>query len=379
MRLNLSALLAAKVSLLALLTAGTVNDASATTDCVFTKKGKTWELVFNCTTDAAIVIPDGVTVDGKGFFVSIVDPPGGNFSGAAFTNSGKSANFKNFSLTGFLDLGCVANVPMGIDLNGAASKITGVTVKLFKNGNSSECPETIAIHAGNFPANPNAPYLNVTVKNSRVDAMSRGIVIDGKMNARIEGSIMNPFIASSPVERAAVAGLGGAKLTLASNNFNAIRSAGLSAMAVLLQSAGKTTIQRNTLKGCDSGIIITGGGTTTITKNEITNPHRFGVLAKDFGGSNSLITITQNLIQDALVAGIDIDTSTAAAAKNTISQNTIPDSSVRGILIAGPGNTVQKNTVQGGTGLDIENIGAGNTYKQNICDTSSGPPVDCGM
>ena len=52
--------------------------------CVFTTndKAKTVSLVADCTTDTTIGVPDGYTLDGKGFTITAVDGPPGRRSPA---------------------------------------------------------------------------------------------------------------------------------------------------------------------------------------------------------------------------------------------------------------------------------------------------------
>ena len=50
--------------------------AEAATSCVFDVAAGTMRLEADCTTDASIVIPDGLTLDGNYHTITAVDPPG---------------------------------------------------------------------------------------------------------------------------------------------------------------------------------------------------------------------------------------------------------------------------------------------------------------
>lgn len=78
---------------------GAAQPAHAATTCTFTTTGKTMKLNGNCTTDAPVVVPNGVTLDGAGFTITGIDPPGGHFKGGVVQNGGASANVTNLRVT----------------------------------------------------------------------------------------------------------------------------------------------------------------------------------------------------------------------------------------------------------------------------------------
>jgi hypothetical protein len=100
--------------------------ASAANNCVFTISGTTITLQGDCTTDATIPVPDGATLDGNGYSITAVDPPGGHFLGAVVRNAGLSANVINLTVT-TLNLSNVCDAGddrlRGIMFDGASGRI----------------------------------------------------------------------------------------------------------------------------------------------------------------------------------------------------------------------------------------------------------------
>ena len=60
--------------------------AHATTDCQFAMHHDAMVLQGDCQTDATIFVPDGVTLRGRNFTITAVDPPAGHFLGAVVRN-----------------------------------------------------------------------------------------------------------------------------------------------------------------------------------------------------------------------------------------------------------------------------------------------------
>jgi len=64
--------------------------AQAGTTCTFTTVGTTMNLDADCTTDATIVVPDGVTLDGRGYAITALDPAAGHFLGGVVESGAQS-------------------------------------------------------------------------------------------------------------------------------------------------------------------------------------------------------------------------------------------------------------------------------------------------
>jgi len=66
--------------------------AHADSSCTFTVAGDVWSLDGDCMMDETIVVPDGVTLDGRGFTILAVDPAGDHFRGGVISNGGDEAH-----------------------------------------------------------------------------------------------------------------------------------------------------------------------------------------------------------------------------------------------------------------------------------------------
>jgi hypothetical protein len=88
-------------------------------------------LLGDCTTDATLTVPDGFTLDGNGFTITAVDPPGGHFVGAVVKNAGATAHVVDLTVT-TLNLANVCDAVddrlRGIMFQGASGSIRGNTV-----------------------------------------------------------------------------------------------------------------------------------------------------------------------------------------------------------------------------------------------------------
>ena len=101
----------------------------------------------DCTTDATILVPDGVTLDGQGNAITAVDPVTGHFVGGVVANGGSGAHVTNLTvdtdgLANVCDAG--ADCLRGIIFEGASGSITRNTVQNINQG-ASGCQEGNAI------------------------------------------------------------------------------------------------------------------------------------------------------------------------------------------------------------------------------------------
>lgn len=163
--------------------------AEAATTCTFTVVGSVMTLNADCTTDAAIIVPDGFTLNGNGFTITAVDPAGGHFKGAVVMNGGATAFVSNLTvealaLANVCDAG--ANRLRGIMFEGASGSITHVTVKNINQGPSG-CQEGNAIEIRKAPFDGTHPdTATVTVSHSTLTGWQKtGIVANGDVFATI--------------------------------------------------------------------------------------------------------------------------------------------------------------------------------------------------
>ena len=124
-----------------------LSGAEAANNCSFTTVGTTMTLDGDCQTDATILVPDGMTLDGNGHTITGVDPAGGHFTGPVVGNGGATAHVTRLGVT----VAGLANVCdagddrlRGIMFMGASGSITHNEVSDINQGPSG-CQEGNAI------------------------------------------------------------------------------------------------------------------------------------------------------------------------------------------------------------------------------------------
>lgn len=172
----------------------------AATTCTFTTAGTTKTLDADCTTDATLLVPDGVTLDGAGNTITAVDPPSGHFLGAVVAKFGSTADVINLVVTAsglanVCDEG--ANRLRGIMFDGASGSIVNNTVTDVNQGPSG-CQEGNAIEVRNTPFdNTGLEDKVVTISGNIVSGyIKNGITVNGSVAATI---INNIVIGAGPV------------------------------------------------------------------------------------------------------------------------------------------------------------------------------------
>ncbi len=146
----------------------------------------------DCTTDAPIVIPNGMTHDGAGHKITVVDPPGDHFRGAVLESAGSSASVLNTVIeTNGLGNYCVEGKDRlaGIRFDGASGTIRGNTfLAVNKNpeGARSSCQEGNAIDVANF-SSPGRIIVKIE-DNSIRDYQKTAVVVRGYIKANIAGN-----------------------------------------------------------------------------------------------------------------------------------------------------------------------------------------------
>ncbi|MFN8007160.1 MAG: right-handed parallel beta-helix repeat-containing protein [Terriglobia bacterium] len=172
----------------------------AWTNCVFKFTGTTMKLTADCSTDASIYVPQGLTLDGAGHMITAVDPVGGgHFLGAVVRNAGTRANVVNLTIKAFnlqdtpCDFGAEAfgeDRLRGIFLYGASGLISNNRIIGLNQGPGSTCNEGTAILALNYPLDGTHPNtVQVTVLgNEIVAAQTFGVAIEGDIAFTVSGN-----------------------------------------------------------------------------------------------------------------------------------------------------------------------------------------------
>lgn len=201
------------------------NTSSATNEYDITQDGclidedpvsKTMTFVSDCTVDSSFMVPDGYTVDGDGFTLFGVDPPGGHFLGAVIRNEAGTSWIAIRNLT--VDADTLADVcdPPSPDtrLRGILLASTGgeVTDNMVDIGQGPEgksgCQEGNAIEARNAPFDNTGVDAEVVITGNVVNGYIKGgIVANGSVAATITGNTVTgwgpvgvPFAAQNGIQ-----------------------------------------------------------------------------------------------------------------------------------------------------------------------------------
>jgi parallel beta-helix repeat protein len=168
--------------------------ASAATTCTYLMSGSSMVLQGDCTTDAPIIIPNGITHDGAGHKITAIDPPGDHFRGAVIQNGGASASVIDTAIeTAGLEDFCQSGTDKlaGILFDGASGSVSrNVILSMNKNsrpGVLSSCQEGNAIEAMNFGSAPGRSHVTIegnTIRNYQ----KTGIVVNGDVNGIVTGN-----------------------------------------------------------------------------------------------------------------------------------------------------------------------------------------------
>ena len=200
-------------------TSSETNEYDVTVDgCVIDEDAatKTTKFLADCTVDHSFLVPDGYTVDGDGFTLFGVDPPGGRFLGAVIRNEGGSSWIAIRNLTVDADTladVCDPAVPdtrlRGILLQGTGGEVTDNVVDIGQGPDGmSGCQEGNAIEARNAPFDATGTDVEVLITgNTVVGYIKGGIVANGSVAARITGNTVTgwgpvgvPFAAQNGIQ-----------------------------------------------------------------------------------------------------------------------------------------------------------------------------------
>ena len=162
--------------------------ASATDDCVFVGGRDSWALRASCVTDQTLVVPVS-RLDGRGFTITAVDPPGGHFVGAVVRNGDAELNVFRLHVT----TAALANICdpsddrlAGIMLDGARGSVTFSAVTAVNQGPSG-CQEGNGIVARNAVGAPRPVDVRLDA-NVVTGYQKTGILVTGAVRASVSGN-----------------------------------------------------------------------------------------------------------------------------------------------------------------------------------------------
>ena len=273
--------------------------------CSGTLSGSVFTLTADCDTTVPLTIPDGVTLNGAGFTITVHDITAGSFNGAVLSNAGTSMSIEDLTImgTGFTQTqppgSCGRATLNGIWFNGAGGSVSNVTVTGITE--SSNCQVGRAIVATGTAGQ------TLTITGTTVSDYNKNGIQASGMTMNVSGSTIG-----SPASLKGVTGQNG-----------------------LLYQAGAT--------GTTSGSTIYGSGYGGVANAN--------VAALLFGATN--VTLTGDTITgDGTDIGVDVaSNSTGAIVDRNQIGRTAPDvSDVYGIgveLDPGSTATVTCNTFSG--------------------------------
>jgi len=275
--------------------------AEAADGCLFVESGNTWTLDSDCTIDASIVLPDGVTLDGAHHTIIAVDPVNGAFRGGIVVSGGASASVTNTVITALMltNVCEVGNDRLrGIYFNGASGVIRGNTV-LNVNKGTSACQEGNAIEARNIDLTSSPTTVEIS-DNVIAGFQKSGVVISGHVDTAIRGnsigaSAAQRLMVSNGIQIGAGA-LGTIELnTIAGNSWS---GGDVAATAILLMNTAPGTVVRgNVIVGnADVGIYVMANG-ARVEHNRLTDTGGDGAFDVGIGNYGDGNVIENNSIR----------------------------------------------------------------------------------
>lgn len=298
--------------------------ADAATTCTFDRSGATWRLTADCTTDATLVIPDGITLDGAHQTITAIDPIGGHFLGAVIASSGATASIVDTHITAQALADVCDGGPArlrGIFFDGAAGVIRNNIVSDITQG-ASRCQEGNAIEVRSLAEDDRAAAVEIA-DNVVTGYQKSGIVVTGSVDAWIHD---NAIGASGDQDNVAANGLQigyGAwarveRNRVAGNSWLGYPTTLDAATAILLfRAAPGTTVSGNIVEGnADIAIYVASDG-VIVESNEITEEGvdlgGYDIGVADYGAGNR--------IEGNRVRGYQVPYDTlAGAAKKTVAR-----------------------------------------------------------
>lgn len=170
--------------------------AEAFTTCVFLTTGTTMALQNDCTTDSAILVADGFTLDGNGHSITAVEPAIGSFTGAVVQNAGAVMHVTNLTLRAQLPVNpCDAGEARlrGILFFGASGTATNNRLFDISQANTFGCQEGNGIEARNFVGESmsSSDRTTVTISDNLVQRYQKtGILVGGNVDAIVTRNVV---------------------------------------------------------------------------------------------------------------------------------------------------------------------------------------------
>lgn len=244
----------------------TGGQAWATDDCVFVADHGSWALRASCTTDQTLVVPVS-RLDGRGFTITAVDPPGGHFVGAVVRNGGSELNVFRLRVT----TAALANICdpsddrlAGIMLDGARGSVIFSAVTAVNQGPSG-CQEGNGIVARNVVGAQRPVDVRIDA-NIVTGYQKTGILVTGAVRAGVSGNQVDGGGAVGAIARNGIQVGGGASAGVRFNRITGNSYTGTSAVGAGVLVIGgpfhgtpftsDVDISSNAITGADVGVYL---------------------------------------------------------------------------------------------------------------------------
>lgn len=252
---------------LAMVVAFTAN-GEATTTCTFTVDGSRMQLNGDCTTDATIYVPQGMTLDGRGYTITAVDPPGDHWRGAVIRNAGTEASVVSLTIAtaGLVDICDFGPGPFGEDrlrgiaLYGANGSIRNNRIFGLAQTPGSTCLEGTGILAETAPfdgTHPNPRRVDIR-GNEIVGVQLSGIAVQGDVGATIDGNRVSLSDEVGPITQFAVGVTSGAFGNVERNTLRGGYRDGVAFLSsgVFVYEASQVRVVGNVVSSVSQGVVV---------------------------------------------------------------------------------------------------------------------------
>lgn len=240
--------------------------AAAQSACQFEQRGRTLALLADCTTRTTIVIPDGVTLDGRHHRITARDPERGVFRGAVLTNGGREAHVRDLIVRA-AELAPVCDDReqlAAIAFHDASGSVVDSEVEaIYRRGDGCGDGLGIAIRA-DYGAAPR----EVWIAGTRVTQFGRaGVSVEGHAVIDVQLSRLEHAHGRRATEVVRIAQ--GASGSLRFNWLGDLRGDLASAGVRVLATAGPVELSHNHIAEADVGVAIAGAGGVRVEHNTL--------------------------------------------------------------------------------------------------------------
>jgi hypothetical protein len=308
---------------LALLLLSVTGRANAADGCLFRESADhTWTLEADCSVDASIVVPDGVTLDGAQHTIVAVDPPDGPFRGGVVVSGGASASVINTVITArMLSHVCQEGNDRlrAIYFNGASGTIRGNTI-LNVNKGPSPCQEGNAIEVRNIDLTGRPATVDIS-DNAIQGFQKTGVVVSGNVTAAIRSNDIGPSAAQRFMVTNGIQIGAGARASIEGNKIAGNSWGGSDAAAtaiLLLNTIAGTVVRGNVITGnADVGIYVMANG-VRVERNRLTDTGTDGAFDVGIGNYGEGNVFEGNIIQGFYYRYQNVDGADSGPANATI-------------------------------------------------------------